>query len=60
MITIRQITASGSSPAVQVGIVAVGCLVLFVIFKIGGVIFKLLLGLAVISVIGWFKMKMTQ
>ena len=58
MITIGQITASGSSPAVQVAVVVVGCLVLYVAFKIGIVILKKALGLVALALLGsatwWF------
>ena len=55
MIHIGQISAS---PAVQVGVVVVGCLVLYVAFKIGFVILKIALGLVTLAVLGsaswWF------
>ena len=47
-----------SSPAVQVAVVVAGCLVLFVAFKIGFVILKIVLGLAALALLGgaiwWF------
>ncbi len=55
MIILAQITTNLSSPAIQVAMVAAGCLVLFVVVKIGGFILKLLLGLAVLGgFIWWF------
>ena len=47
-----------SSPAVQVATLAVVGVMIFVAVKIGGVILKLLLGLAAIALIGWFVAKM--
>jgi hypothetical protein len=58
MILLGQITNNLSSPAIQVVMVATVCLVLFVAVKIGGVILKLLLGLAAIAIIWWFFVKM--
>jgi hypothetical protein len=43
MIHIGQISANMSSPAVQVAVVVAGCLVLYVAFKIGFVILKIVL-----------------
>ena len=47
-----------SSPAVQVAVVVAGCLVLYVAFKIGFVILKIVLGLAGLALLGgaswWF------
>jgi len=58
MIIIGQITTSGSSPAVQVAVVVVGCLMLYVAFKIGIVILKIALGLVALALLGsatwWF------
>jgi uncharacterized membrane protein YGL010W len=58
MIHIGQISANMSSPAVQVAVVVAGCLVLFVAFKIGFVILKIVLGLAALALLGgaiwWF------
>ena len=55
MILIGQITTHMSSPVVQIAMVAAGCIVLYVAFKIGGVILKVLLGLALLAgVIWWF------
>ena len=41
-----------SSPAVQVAVVVAGCLVLYVAFKIGFVILKIVLGLAGLALLG--------
>jgi hypothetical protein len=58
MVHIGQITTSMSSPAVQIAIVVAGCLVLYVAFKIGLVILKILLGLVALALLGgatwWF------
>ena len=58
MVHIGQITTSMSSPAVQVAVVVAGCLVLYVAFKIGMVILKIVLGLAGLALLGgaswWF------
>ena len=58
MIHIGQISANMSSPAVQVAIVVAGCLVLYVAFKLGFVILKIILGLAALALLGgaiwWF------
>jgi len=58
MLTIGQIIASGSSSAVQVAVVVVGCLVFCVAFKIGIVILKIALGLVALALLGgvtwWF------
>jgi hypothetical protein len=55
MILIGQITPHTTSPVVQAALVAAGCLVLYVAFKIGGVILKMLLGLALIAgAVWWF------
>lgn len=58
MVHIGQITTSMSSPAVQIAVVVAGCLVLYVAFKIGLVILKILLGLVALAVLGgatwWF------
>ena len=47
-----------SSPAVEVALVVVGCLMLYVAFKIGFVILKITLGLAGLALLGgatwWF------
>jgi hypothetical protein len=58
MVLLSQITNNPVSPAILVAIVAAGCLVLFVVVKIGGVILKLLLGLAGIAIVWWFVAKM--
>ncbi len=47
-----------SSPAVQVAMLAVVGVVIFVAVKIGGVILKLLLGLAAIACVWWVVAKM--
>jgi hypothetical protein len=52
MVHIGQITTSMSSPAVQVAVVVAGCLVLYVAFKIGMVILKIVLGLAGLALLG--------
>jgi uncharacterized membrane protein YGL010W len=52
MIHFGQISANMSSPAVQVAVVAAGCLVLYVAFKIGFVILKIVLGLASLALLG--------
>jgi hypothetical protein len=52
MVHIGQITTSMSSPAVQVAVVVTGCLVLYVAFKIGMVILKIVLGLAGLALLG--------
>jgi hypothetical protein len=52
MIHIGQISANMSSPAVQVAVVVAGCLVLYVAFKIGFVILKIVLGLAGLALLG--------
>jgi hypothetical protein len=44
MIHFGQISANMSSPAVQVAVVVAGCLVLYVAFKIGYVILKIVIG----------------
>jgi hypothetical protein len=58
MIHFGHISANMSSPAVQVAVVVVGCLVLFVAFKIGFVILKIVLVLAGLALLGgatwWF------
>jgi uncharacterized membrane protein YGL010W len=58
MIHFGQISANMSSPAVQVAVVVAGCLVLYVAFKIGFVILKIVLGLAGLALLGaacwWF------
>ncbi|MGD0744822.1 MAG: hypothetical protein ABSA45_06675 [Verrucomicrobiota bacterium] len=58
MIHIGQISANMSSPAVQVAVVVAGCLVLYVAFKIGYVILKIVLSLAGLALLGgaiwWF------
>jgi uncharacterized membrane protein YGL010W len=58
MIHIGQISANMSSPAVQVAVVVAGCLVLYVAFKIGFVILKIVFGLAGIALLDcatwWF------
>ena len=55
---IGQISANMSSPAVEVAVVVVGCLVLYAAFKIGLVILKIVLGLAGLALLGgaswWF------
>jgi hypothetical protein len=53
VIFIGQITTHTSSPVVQVAMVAAGCIVLYVAFKIGGVILKVLLGLALLTGVIW-------
>jgi hypothetical protein len=57
MVLFSQITNNLSSPAIEAAVVVVGFLVLFVMVKIGGVILKLLLGLAGIAIIWWFVVK---
>lgn len=57
MILISQITNNLASPVIKAAVVVVGCLVLFVLVKIGGVILKLLLGLAGIALVWWFVVK---
>ena len=52
MVHIGQITTSMSTPAVQVAVVVAGCLVLYVAFKIGMVILKIVLGLAGLALLG--------
>ena len=52
MIHIGQISANMSSPTVQVAIVVAGCLVLYVAFKLGFVILKIVLGLAALALLG--------
>lgn len=58
MVLFSQITNNLSSPAVQVAVVAAGCLVLYVAFKIGLVVLKIALGLVVLMLLGgatwWF------
>ena len=58
MIHFGQISANMSSPAVQVAVVVAGCLVLYVAFKLGFVILKIVLGLAGLALLGgaswWF------
>jgi len=55
MLHIGQITTNTTSPVVQVAMVVAGCLVLYVAIKLGGVILKMLLGLALLGgVIWWF------
>ena len=58
MIHIGQISANMSSPAVQVAVVVARCLVLYVAFKIGFVILKIVLSLAGLALLGgaiwWF------
>jgi hypothetical protein len=58
MIHFGQISANTPSPAVQVAVVVAGCLVLYVAFKIGFVILKILLDLAALALPGgaiwWF------
>jgi hypothetical protein len=49
-----------SSPAVQVAMLAVVVVVIFVAVKIGGVILKLILGLAAIALVWWFVAKMSH
>jgi len=57
MILFSQITNNLASPAIKAAIVVVGCLVLFVLVKIGGVILKLFFGLAGIALVWWFVVK---
>ena len=52
MIHIGQISANMSSPAVEVAVVVVGCLLLYVAFKIGFFILKIALGLAGFALLG--------
>ena len=52
------ITARPASPVVQVVIVAAGLVALFVLVKIGGVILKVVLGLAGVGIVWWFFAKM--
>jgi uncharacterized membrane protein YGL010W len=52
MIHFGQISANMFLPAVQVAVVAAGCLVLYVAFKIGFVILKIVLGLASLALLG--------
>jgi hypothetical protein len=58
MVLIGQITTSLSSPVVQVAIVVAGCLVLFMVFKVGYFILKMALGLVGLALLGgaisWF------
>jgi hypothetical protein len=58
MIHIGQINANMSSPAVQVAVVVAGCLMLYVAFKLGFVILKIVLGLAGLALLAgaswWF------
>ena len=60
MNSVNEITStwsSGSTP-VKVAMVIVGCLVLFVAFKVGHIVLKLLFGLAGLALLGvgvwWF------
>ena len=52
MIHIGQFSANMSSPAVQVAVLVAGCLMLYVAFKIGFVILKIVLGLAGLALLG--------
>jgi hypothetical protein len=58
MIHIGQISANMSSPAVQVAVVVAGCLALYVAFKLGFVILKIVLVLVGLALLGgaswWF------
>ena len=57
MIHFGQISANMSSPAVQMAVVVAGCLVLYVAFKLGFVILKIVLGLGLAllgGAIWWF------
>ena len=58
MVLFGQLTTNMSSPAVQVAMLAVVGVVIFVAVKIGGVILKLLLGLAAIACVWWVVAKM--
>jgi hypothetical protein len=60
MVLFGQITTNMSSPAVQVAMLAVVVVVIFVAVKIGGVILKLILGLAAIALVWWFVAKMSH
>jgi hypothetical protein len=55
MDSLNQITSSWSSSStlVKVAMVAAGCLVLFVAFKVGHIILKLLFGLVGLALLGW-------
>jgi hypothetical protein len=58
MIVMGQITMNTASPVTQVARVAIGCFVLHVAVKIGGVFLKILLGLALLGgAIWWFHFK---
>ena len=57
MVLFGQLTTNMSSPAVQVAMLAVVGVVIFVAVKIGGVILKLLLGLAAIACVWWVVAK---
>ncbi len=58
MATIGQITPDLSSPTAKVVVVIAGCLVLYVAFKVGGFILKILFGLVGLALLGgaiwWF------
>ena len=58
MLHIGHISATVSSPAVQVAFVVAGCLVLYVAFKLGFVILKIILALVGLALLGgaiwWF------
>ncbi len=58
MLLIAQIPANLPAPAVQLAIVAAGCLLLYVAVKLGHVILKMLPGLAGLALLGgaiwWF------
>ncbi len=60
MVFLGQIATNPTSPAVQVAMLAAGAIVLFVAVKIGGIILKLLLGLAAIALVWWFVAKMSH
>jgi hypothetical protein len=55
MDSINQITSSwsSSSTAIKVAVVVAGCLVLFVAFKVGHIILKMLFGLIGLALLGW-------
>jgi hypothetical protein len=55
------VAASDSFPAAKVAMVVAGCLALFVAFKVGRFILKVLLGLAALALLAgalwWFLLK---
>jgi hypothetical protein len=57
MAVLNHLKTHPASPVFQVAIVVAGVIALFVAVKIGGIILKLLLGLAVIGFILWFFAK---